>query len=330
MKKTLYKYRLILGFIFILTAFLTVTTSIQVGYTLTAPGYNDNLEDLIIIEDGIDEEGSFSTTSVIVLYKMPLLAKWFAENVDTVSVREIPISYTQTTVKDLNYRSLLMKDDSLAKSVIVAYLEAGIEIDYETKHLVSLVYDYLDEDTLELGDEIITINGQTLDNIPSYTCGDILTFEIIRDLETLFIDVTVKDVDGTCKAGIILGSLTTINDTSRDYTFVDNNTGGPSGGLMQSLYIFNELTETDYTYGLNIAGTGTINLDNTVGQIGGIDQKIITSALNGIDIFFCPEGNNCDDAEEIIKTLNTDMILVHVETLEDAINYLKEYGDNHE
>lgn len=314
----------------LLTTFLVVTTSITVNYTLIAPGYNDNIQDFIIIEDGIDEEGSFSTTSVIVLYKMPLLEKWFAEHIKTVSVREAPKYFTQTTTKALNYQSLMMKDDSLAKSIIVAYERAQINIEYETKHLVSLVFDYLEEDTLELGDEILTINGFELSNLPSTTCGDTIEVEFIRDGEQQTVGLLVKDIDDYCKVGFSIGSATTILSSDKKYTFVDSNTGGPSGGLMQSLYIFNELTETDYTYGLNIAGTGTINLDGTVGQIGGIEQKIITSALNGIDIFFCPVGNNCDDAEATLETLRTNMILVPVSTFDEAVAYLEGYGDDHE
>lgn len=311
----------------VLATTLTVLTSVKVDYTLIAPGYNTNIDNFIVIEDGIDEKGSFSTTSVIVLYDMPILEKWFAQNIKTVSLREAPTSYTQTTTQALNYRSLMMKDDSLAKSVIIAYLEAGIAIDYQTNYYVSLVYDYLEENTLELGDKVLSINGVEMKDYVASSSVEDYQIVIERDDETFTYNLKLKDVEGIKKIGISIQSLTTIDQTNKEYTFIDTNTGGPSGGLMQSLYIFNELTEFDYTNGLNIAGTGTINLDGTVGQIGGIDQKIITSALNGIDLFFCPAGNNCEDAEEILETLHTDMILIPISSFEEAVNYLREYGE---
>ncbi len=49
--------------------------------------------------------------------------------------------------------------------------------------------------------------------------------------------------------------------------------GGPSGGLMFSLQIYSQLTGQDIRHGRKIAGTGTINPDGSVGEIGGIDKK---------------------------------------------------------
>lgn len=329
MKKIIKQYRIPLGILYCLALILTLLTTIKVDYTLIAPGYNDNIDGFIVIEDGIEETGSFSTTSVIVIYEIPYIQKILANQVNTVSVFERPTTYQHTTTKDLNYRSAVMKNDSLAKSVIVAYEKANIEISYQTEYLISTIYDYLKEDTLELEDVLISINDIAYPEMPDYTCGDTLTFKVKRNAETLSFDIPVQEVDGYCRIGVNITSLTTINDASREYTFIDNNTGGPSGGLLQSLYIFNELTEKDYTNGLDIAGTGTIKLDGTVGTIGGVEQKIITSALNGIDLFFVP-ASNYEAALETLNTLTTDMILVKVDTIDDCITYLENWSDNNE
>lgn len=327
MKSILYKNRYILAILYVLALFLTVVTSITVDYTLIAPGYNDNIASFIIIEDGIEETGSFSTTSVIVEYKMPLLQKWFSTNLDTVFVYERPTIYNNTSTSDLNFRSAVMKNDSLAKSIIVAFEKANIDISYQTQYIVSTIYDYIEPNTLELEDEVLSINGVLLPDMPEYTCGDTLTFEIIRDNTKMTIDATVQTYEtestSKCSIGINISSLTSILETSKEYRFVETSTGGPSGGLMQSLYIWNELTTYDYTQGLNIAGTGTILLDGTVGPIGGVEQKIITSALNGMDLFFVPSYNYDDAKETLDSLLYTDMILVEVETIDDCIAYLE-------
>ena len=325
MKQTIIKYRFLLSILYLVAILFTLATSIKVNYTLIAPGYNYNIKDFIIIEDGYEESGSFSTTSVIVIYDIPWIQKLFASSLNTITMYEKPTVYQNTTTKDLNYRSLVMKNDSLAKSIIVAFEKANIDITYQTEFLISTIYDYLEEDTLELGDQIITLNGEPYDGLPPLTCGDTLEFVVLRDdLERTF-EVPVQDIDGYCKTGVNITELTTIISTSKQYTLVDTNTGGPSGGLMQSLYIFNELTEYDYTKGLYIAGTGTIELDGSVGPIGGVEQKIITSVLNGIDLFFVPTANY-DKAKETLDTLQTDMILIKVETIDDCIAYLEGYN----
>ncbi len=64
--------------------------------------------------------------------------------------------------------------------------------------------------------------------------------------------------------------------------------GGPSGGLMFSLQIYQQISGKDLQRGRKIAGTGTINSDGTVGEIGGIDKKVIAAHRAGATIFFAP------------------------------------------
>ena len=67
--------------------------------------------------------------------------------------------------------------------------------------------------------------------------------------------------------------------------------GGPSAGFMFSLEIYNQLTEDDLTRGYNIAGTGTMLQMGTVGEIGGIQQKVIAAEKSGAEIFLAPNQN---------------------------------------
>ncbi|MBO5542125.1 MAG: hypothetical protein J5936_01695, partial [Acholeplasmatales bacterium] len=77
---------------------------------------------------------------------------------------------------------------------------------------------------------------------------------------------------------------------------------------------------------LKIAGTGTINSTTyKIGAIGGIKEKIPTAIDDGVDIFFCPKANYNEAYLKYESIKNHDrMKLVEVETLMDAINYLKE------
>jgi hypothetical protein len=63
--------------------------------------------------------------------------------------------------------------------------------------------------------------------------------------------------------------------------------GGPSAGLMFALEILNQLTPEDLTRGLKIAGTGTLSAEGEVGQIGGVEQKVMAADREGADLFIC-------------------------------------------
>lgn len=50
---------------------------------------------------------------------------------------------------------------------------------------------------------------------------------------------------------------------------------GSSGGMMLTLSIYENITSEDLIKGKSIAGTGTIEKDGTIGEIGGVKYKII-------------------------------------------------------
>ncbi len=54
---------------------------------------------------------------------------------------------------------------------------------------------------------------------------------------------------------------------------------------MFTLAIYTQLAEPDLRDGRIIAGTGTIEQDGKVGDIGGADKKVISAAKSGASIF---------------------------------------------
>lgn len=64
--------------------------------------------------------------------------------------------------------------------------------------------------------------------------------------------------------------------------------GGPSAGLAFTLALIDELTPGELTGGRNIAVTGTIALDGSVGAIGGLPQKVSAVLQHGVDVFIVP------------------------------------------
>ncbi len=93
--------------------------------------------------------------------------------------------------------------------------------------------------------------------------------------------------------------------------------GGPSAGLMWTIGVIDLLTPGDLTGGRRIAGTGTIEVDGNVGPIGGIGQKIVAADRAGADAFLVPRADMAAAREA-----QTDLELVPIDDLEDALDYL--------
>jgi PDZ domain-containing protein len=101
-----------------------------------------------------------------------------------------------------------------------------------------------------------------------------------------------------------------------------SNESGPSGGLMLALSIYNKLVSEDITRGLKIAGTGTIDVDGNVGEIGGVKYKLIGAVKNKAKVFLCPMGN-LEEAKAVAENYKYDIIVIGVASFDQALNELR-------
>jgi PDZ domain-containing protein len=93
--------------------------------------------------------------------------------------------------------------------------------------------------------------------------------------------------------------------------------GGPSAGLAFALDILEELGR-NIDHGLKVAATGEINLDGSVGPIGGVKQKTIGAKEAGVDVFLVPAGDNAAEA----KRYAGGMRVIPVESFRQALRAL--------
>lgn len=103
--------------------------------------------------------------------------------------------------------------------------------------------------------------------------------------------------------------------------FEDGSIGGPSAGLVLTLTIIDQLTDGDLTKGHTIAVTGTIDAQGRVGAIGGIKQKVYSTAEQGAEIFIVPYGNK-EEASKKVRKLGSEMEIIPVSTLEEAMEVI--------
>ena len=103
---------------------------------------------------------------------------------------------------------------------------------------------------------------------------------------------------------------------------------GPSGGLMTTLDIYNKLTKKDLTNSLKIAGTGTIEEDGSIGEIGEIKYKLLGAEKQKADIFLAPTGENYETCKKVKKEKKLKIKIIEVKTIEDAITKLENLKEN--
>jgi PDZ domain-containing protein len=100
------------------------------------------------------------------------------------------------------------------------------------------------------------------------------------------------------------------------------NIGGPSAGLPFALQVYQELGN-DVDRGLRVAATGEIELDGSVGPVGGLKQKTIGARRAGVDVFLVPAGENARTARRYAGGLR----IVAVESFRQALQRLQTLRD---
>lgn len=130
----------------------------------------------------------------------------------------------------------------------------------------------------------------------------------------------------TVPAGEKLGiNLYPIGSTRIDIDKLETeNVSGSSGGLIFTLVLIDSFTKGDLTGNKKIAGTGTINLDGSIGAIDGAIYKYKAALDSNSKIFFVPTANYDAISDKEEKKTK----IISVNTIYDAIEYLCSNGGN--
>ncbi|MBI4884744.1 MAG: hypothetical protein HY826_11905 [Actinobacteria bacterium] len=106
--------------------------------------------------------------------------------------------------------------------------------------------------------------------------------------------------------------------------------GGPSAGLAFTLALIDALTEGDLMGGLDIAVTGTIDIEGNVGAIGGLNSKASAVQQVGVRYFLVPfnqgEGDDADGLPRARAVVGDDVEIIPVKTLQEALDALVRLG----
>lgn len=212
-------------------------------------------------------------------------------------------------------------------AIEVALSEMGIEVP-QVIQVSALTEGRPAAEVLEVGDVIRTIGDAPVDSadelvrlVTDSTAGRPLALGITRDGEEREVEVVPVSDDGRTVIGI--------SPAIARYEFpfevkinINPLIGGPSAGLIFSLAVYDTLTEGSLTGGHEVAGTGEIAPDGTVGPIGGIQQKIAGARDEGAELFLVPS----DNCAEALGADNGDMRLMRAETMHDVRVALEAYA----
>jgi|AntRauTorcE11898_2_1112593.scaffolds.fasta_scaffold00244_22 PDZ domain-containing protein len=301
--------------------------TVRIDYRIYAPGGLNPVGNFIEFETPYPSQNPLSTTYIMNVEEPTAFQYFVGKSISSLSVSKLPESRQNISDSASFESGQVSRNTSVDLALINAYQALGLIIDYETEFIVSLYYEYMDADTLDIGDIILEVNESeaVLDTLGDVACEESATLKVRKDNGDLMsASITRQQIDDACRFGLRISTYYRITEAEIPYTLKDSPIGGPSGGLMQTLYIYNALTQKDLTKDTQIAGTGTIRIDGSVGSIGGVREKIITAQKGGVDVFFVPSGKNHEDALNALSQLRTPTVeIVAVDTFDEALEYLR-------
>ena len=338
-----------IGALLLAVGLVVAGATVRVNKVIEAPGptWNvlaavpgDDSDQSVITVTGAQTypaEGALRMTTVSVSgcpgYPVTLfdvVGAWLSPNKTILERDQVcPPSLSQQDVEETNQAQMTSSQNT---AVVAALMETGMA----TRMVLTVEGTGPDqtEGLLQKGDILTSVTpaGGQATPTTTYTAlrellttipaGTAVELGIERDGEPMTVSLTTitppdANSDGSPDSeGSLLGVyLSAEADSDIEATFGLSKVGGPSAGSMFALGIVDELTPGDLTGGKDIAGTGTIALDGSIGPIGGIEQKMAGAKTDGSGYFLAP-ASNCAD---VVGHVPDGLEVYAVSTLHEAV-----------
>ncbi|TWS94427.1 SepM family pheromone-processing serine protease [Streptococcus sp. sy018] len=343
--KRIKKFRWWLGVSLVLAILFTLFYPLP--YYIETPGGAYDVRTALTVNNKDDEaQGSYNFTAVSVsratlariLYALATPFSEIASEEGTTGgyseeeFMRINQFYMETSQNGAIYQALTLANQPVSLNFLGVYV-------------LDVASDSTFKGILNLADTVTGVNNQTfkssselIDYVGGLNLGDKVSVQYTSDgKEKSAQGKIIKLSNGRNGIGIGLVDHTEIV-ADVDVQFKLEGVGGPSAGLMFTLAIYDQLIDDDLRQGRVIAGTGTIEQDGSVGDIGGAAFKVAAADAIGADVFFVPNNpvdknvlktypdtkTNYEEALEAAQQLGTKMKIVPVKTVQEAIDYLKD------
>jgi PDZ domain-containing protein len=247
---------------------------------------------------------------------------WFDPTKAVVPIEQIYPTGQTTEQRSAENATLMVDSQEDATAAALTHLDYDVNA---TLEVADVLEGSAADGVLEIGDVIVSAEGtrvddpQALRDVINAGAGAPVQMRVERDGDELSVEVTPNESSdgpaGTWQIGV---SLRVDYDFPFDVEIQLNNVGGPSAGMMFALGMIDTLTPGELNGGADIAGTGTITADGTVGPIGGIRQKLWGAEGAGADYFLAPS-ENC---AEVVGHVPDRLRVFSVATLDEAVDAL--------
>jgi PDZ domain-containing protein len=319
---------------------------VPLPYYIEAPGSAVRLSELIEVDDKKDKNpGSFMLTTVSIRKATPL----------TYFTKYLPFHEGVTEKELFGMTESSEEYDNLQQYYMQSSINAAIEVAYETAkepyklnykgiYVMSILPNSNFSGKLLVGDIVVALDDQKfesslefIDYVKGKNPGQTIAVTYQRDGKTDTISAPLIKIEQTNVPGLGISLVDhTSIETDIPVSINSDDIGGPSAGFMYALQIYTQLTKQDLRDSREIAGTGTISSDGTIGRIGGINKKVVAASKEGATIFFAPDDSidpvvkknypllqtNYEEALKAAEKIETEMKIIPVKQFQDALDYL--------
>lgn len=307
-----------------------IVCTFPVNYYIVTGGGISDVGERIEVTDGSKSKGSFNLSYVselkgtVLTYGLSyIFPSWERDNMSDYK-------YSETeTYEDIEFRGELDLESTNGSATKVAYELAGKKVEeISSKIYVIALFDEF-ETEFKIRDELLSVDGKSFDTVDEYSkyvqkfdVGESIKIKVLRNGKEKTINCKLHEEQGRKIFGVALQiSKKYKTDPKIDITFKPAE-AGPSGGLITTLEIYDKLVDEDITKGLTIAGTGTVDENGNVGEIGGVRYKVIGAEDGGADVFLVPAGENYKEAVKVKKDKDLKIKIIEVKTVKEAIEKL--------
>lgn len=308
---------------------------LNLPYYALAPGEARQVNDLIRVpkDRAFPPDGRvlLSTVSLSQVNALQAVRGWLDREIDVLPEDKV---LGTTRRDDFTQQNLQLMDDSKQAAVVVALRRLGYEVAEEGKGalLIQIEEDSPADGRLAQGEVVVGVDGrpttlsqEVVAGIRAHQAGETVRLDVLGvDGEARVEEIALGRREGGTEG--FLGVVLRTKEQRFDYPFevvIDSGTiGGPSAGLAFTLGVIDSLSVGELTGGKKVAATGTIELDGTVGDVGGVVQKTAAVRAAGADVFLVPDG----EYEDALAHAGASLDVVKVSTLDEAIQVMARLG----
>ncbi|MDP9019683.1 MAG: PDZ domain-containing protein [Actinomycetota bacterium] len=275
--------------------------------------------------------GRFLLTTVRIYQPTALgvVQAWLAEHQDVLAREEVVPPGVDREEFEHAQRQLFRESSEVAAAVGLQAAGEVVEVTGAGARVAAVVDGSPAEGELREGDVITAVDGQPVAlasdlvaALATRAAGDDVDLTLRRDDREQHARIRLEDVErlGRPALGVAVATVDLAITLPVPVEVDQGEIGGPSAGLMVALTVYDLADPADLAAGRAVAGTGTIDLEGSVGAVGGVGAKVIAARRSGASLFLVPE----DEEAEARQAAGGELEIIPVASLEEAIAALRD------